>query len=134
MPVLARIEGIGEGYAEKLAQAGIGSVRTLLSRGATRSGRQRIAKVSGVNAAKVLAFVNRADLFRVPGIGEEYSDLLEAGGVDSVPELAQRDAAHLCRALTKVNDRRQLVRRVPSQKEVERWIEQAARLPRVVTH
>jgi predicted flap endonuclease-1-like 5' DNA nuclease len=127
MPALVNIEGIGERYAEKLAQAKIGTTQTLLKRAA-------IAKESGITTKKLLDFVNRADLFRIRGIGEEYSDLLEASGVDTVPELAQRNAEHLVKAMAEVNTRRNLVRRVPVEKQVRGWIEQAKSMERVIEY
>ena len=134
MPALVNIEGIGERYAEKLAQAKIGTTQTLLKRAATRQGRAAIAKESGITTKKLLDFVNRADLFRIRGIGEEYSDLLEASGVDTVPELAQRNAEHLVEAMARVNKRRNLVRRIPVEKLVRGWIEQAKSLERVIEY
>ena len=127
MPALVNIEGIGERYAEKLAQAKIGTTQTLLKRAT-------IAKESGITTKKLLDFVNRADLFRIRGIGEEYSDLLEASGVDTVPELAQRNAEHLVKAMAEVNTRRNLVRRVPVEKQVRGWIEQAKSMERVIEY
>ncbi len=134
MPALTRIEGIGEVYADHLAAAGIGSTNSLLRKGATRSGRRAIAKQSGVRPAQVLQWVNKADLFRVKGIGEEYSDLLEAAGVDSVPELATRNAQNLWELLAETNETASLVRRVPSLTEVKSWVRSAKTLPRVVEH
>lgn len=134
MPALTQIEGIGETYADQLAAAGIGSTTSLLKKGATRAGRKEIAKQSGVKAGQILQWVNRADLFRVKGIGEEYSDLLEAGGVDSVPELATRNAKNLWEHLVETNEAFSLVRRVPSLREVKSWIQSAKKLPRVVEH
>lgn len=134
MATLVSIEGIGEKYAERLAQAGIGSTTTLLEQGATRSGRARIARTAGVTGDQVLNWVNRADLFRVDGVAEEYSDLLEASGVDSVPELAQRNAEHLLQKMTTVNEVRHLVRKLPHLTEIQKWIQLATKLPRVVEH
>jgi len=134
MPALTRIEGIGEANADHLATAGIGSTNSLLKKGATRAGRKLIARQSGVSPAKVLEWVNKADLFRVKGVGEEYSDLLEASGVDSVPELAGRNADNLCQLLADVNETRALVRRVPSLAQVKSWVRSAKKLPHVVTH
>jgi len=134
MAALVRIEGIGEKYADCLAQAGIGSTMTLLAQGATRTGRRSIARISGVTGNRVLAWVNRADLFRIKGIGKEYSELLEASGVDSVPELALRNAAHLREKMAEVNEARCLVRRLPNLSEVRSWIGQAKKLPRKVEH
>lgn len=134
MPALVRIEGIGETYADKLANARIGTTQTLLKRGATRRGRKEIAKIAGVDGKRILNWVNRADLFRINGIGEEYSDLLEASGVDTVIELAQRSADHLFEKMVDVNNRRNLVRRTPALSIVKDWIRQAKRLPRVVEY
>ena len=134
MPALVRIEGIGEQYADKLANARIGTTQTLLKRGATRRGRKEIAMIAGVNGKKILNWVNRADLFRINGVGEEYSDLLEASGVDTVVELAQRNADHLHEKMIEVNERRKLVRRPPALSQVRGWIEQAEKLPRVIEY
>lgn len=134
MPALVNIEGIGESYAEKLAQAKIGTTQTLLKRAATRKGRTDVAKASGITPRKLLDFVNRADLFRIRGIGEEYSDLLEASGVDTVPELAQRNPEHLVETMAAVNRRKNLVRRVPGEKRVQGWIKQARKLKRVIEY
>ncbi len=134
MAALVDIEGIGEKYADKLAQAGIGSTTTLLKMGTTREGRKRISRISGVGGKRVLGWVNRADLFRVKGVGEEYSDLLEASGVDTVPELAQRNASHLHEKMLQVNGAKKLVRRLPNLSEIKRWIAHAKKLPRVVQY
>lgn len=134
MPALVNIEGIGEAFADKLAEAKIGSTQTLLKRGATRAGRNEIAKLTGVHRKKILDWVNRADLFRIHGVGEEYSDLLEASGVDTVKELANRKAENLFQTMREVNDRRSLVRRPPPLSSVEQWIKQAKTLPRVVEY
>ena len=134
MPALVRIEGIGETYADKLANARIGTTQTLLKRGATRQGRKEIAKIAGVDGRKILNWVNRADLFRIHGVGEEYSDLLEAAGVDTVVELAQRNPDHLVEKMVEVNERRNLVRKTPALSIVTEWIRQAKKLPRVVEY
>jgi hypothetical protein len=78
--------------------------------------------------------VNKADLFRIKGVAEEYSDLLEASGVDTVPELAQRNPSNLLNKMTEVNDEKKLVRRLPTQNEVSRWIDHAKVLPRRVNY
>jgi predicted flap endonuclease-1-like 5' DNA nuclease len=106
----------------------------LLERGATRAGREELAEKSGISEARILEWVNHADLCRIDGVGGEYADLLEAAGVDSVPELTQRNGANLQTKLEAVNEEKHLVRRVPSETEVAKWIEQAAELPRVVFH
>ncbi|MEM7077181.1 MAG: DUF4332 domain-containing protein [Pseudomonadota bacterium] len=128
------IEGIGPALAKKLAKAGIRSCEALLAQGANKKGREAIVRDSKVSAAKILKFVNHADLCRIKGVGGEYSELLEAAGVDSVPELAQRNAANLAAKMAEVNKKKKLVRAVPSEKRLTGWIAQAKKLPRVVRH
>lgn len=134
MTKLQTIEGIGDTYAEKLQQAGIGSLEALLEQGKTAKGRADLEEKSGISGKLILKWVNRADLFRVKGIGEEYGDLLEIAGVDTVPELAQRNAENLYKKMTEINEERNLVRRLPAQSQVADWIEQAKQLPRMLTY
>lgn len=128
------IEGIGPVYAEKLKGIGIRTVEKLLEEGKTKKGRIKIAETAGVSEKLVLTWVNHADLFRIKGIASQYAELLEAAGVDSVPELAQRRADNLAEKMEEVNAQKKLVRLTPGLKRVESWIEQAKKLDRVVTH
>jgi len=128
------VEGIGPVYAGQLESAGVKTVDDLLQRGATRKGREELEASTGIGHALILKWVNRVDLYRINGIGSEYSDLLEVGGVDTVPELAQRNAANLTETLAEANAARNLVRRLPTQEVVADWIEQAKSLPRVVEY
>jgi predicted flap endonuclease-1-like 5' DNA nuclease len=134
MAKLEIIEGIGPVYAEKLRAAGIGSVSALLRAGATPEGRRDLEEKTGIGHEYILDWVNRADLMRIRGIGEEYSDLLEWAGVDTVPELAQRNADNLIKKILEVNEEKRLVRRPPTRDMVARWIEQAKTLARAVSH
>ena len=134
MASLTTIEGIGPAFEEKLKGAGIGSCEALLEAGATKSGRAKIVEESGIDASRILRFVNHADLCRIKGVGGEFAEILEAAGVDSVPELAQRNAGNLAAKMTEVNDEKKLVRQVPSEKMVEGWVAEAKTLPKVVTH
>lgn len=134
MASLLKIEGVGEVYAQKLKDAGIANTDDLLAKGATPKGRQEIEAKTGISHALILEWVNHVDLFRIKGVGEEYSDLLEAAGVDTVPELAQRKAENLYEKLAQVNEEKKLVRQLPTQAAVAAWIEQAKQLPRVVTY
>jgi len=131
---IKEIEGIGEVFGGKLAEAGVASLETLLTQGATPSGRESLAKTIGVEASRVLEWVNRADLMRVKGVGSEYSDLLEFAGVDTVPELAQRNASNLHEAIAKVIADKDLVRRPPSAADIESWINHAKELGRTITY
>ena len=131
---VTKVEGIGAAYAAKIQEAGIESTQALLAAGASTKGRKAIAAKTGISGKLILKWVNRIDLSRVRGIGEEYADLLEIAGVDTVPELAQRRADHLHKKLVEVNEERKLVRRIPSQSDVSNWIEHAKELPRAVTY
>ena len=132
MAKLELVEGIGTKWAKDLRKAGIGSTGSLLEKGATPKGREEIAKTSGISKKLVLEWVNHVDLFRIKGVSEEYSDLLEEAGVDTVVELAQRNVDNLYEAIQATNDRNKLVRRPPSKKMVKNWIAQAKKLPRKV--
>ena len=134
MAKLTKVEGIGEVYAQKLQEAGIMTTDALLEQGATPKGREKIAEKTGISGKLILEWANHADLFRIKGVGEEYADLLEAAGVDTVPELAQRNPENLYRKLLKVNEKKERVRQVPSQTQVQGWVEQAQSLPRVITY
>jgi predicted flap endonuclease-1-like 5' DNA nuclease len=131
---IAKIEGIGQQYAQKLGQHGIRSTESLLSNAASRKGRRELARELGISEKLILSWVNRADLMRVRGIGEEYSDLLEAAGVDTVRELANRRPDNLHQTLLKVNGSKRLVRRPPALVEVERWVKNARELVPVITY
>ena len=134
MAGLETIEGIGPSYAEKLNQAGIQSIESLLEKGSTPSGRKELASTTEIGDTLILKWVNRADLARVKGIGGEYADLLECAGVDTVPELAQRNAENLFQKIEEVNNEKNLVRKVPTQNQVEDWVNQAKDLPRVINY
>jgi predicted flap endonuclease-1-like 5' DNA nuclease len=134
MTKIIDIEGIGEIYAKKLGDIGIKTVETLLEKGASRKGRREIVEQSGIGDKLILKWVNRADLSRVKGIGEEYADLLEIAGVDTVPELAGRNAENLLKKLVEVNEDKKLVRKTPSLSQVRDWIKQAKSLPRAIDY
>ncbi len=134
MAKITAIEGIGEVYGAKLKELGIKSTEALLEATADAKSRKALAETLEVSDKLVLNWANRADLFRVKGIGEEYSDLLEASGVDTVPELAQRNPENLYKKLLEVNAEKKLVRRPPSLNQVKDWVAQAKEMPRVLTY
>ena len=131
---IEKIEGIGPKNAAALAKAGIKTTEGLLKAGATKKGRQALAEATKISETNILGWVNRADLMRVKGVGEEYSDLLEKAGVDTVKELRNRNAANLWKAMKEVNDKKNLVRALPSQSSVEAWVAQAKQLDPVVKY
>ena len=128
------VEGIGEVYGKKLKDAGIATSKALLEQGASRSGRKKIEDTTGISGALVLRWVNHVDLFRIKGVQKQYAELLEAAGVDSVPELSHRVAENLRARMVEVNEAKHLVRKLPGEKQVAGWIEQARSLPKIVTH
>lgn len=129
------VEGIGATYAAKLSDAGVSTTDDLLERGAKPSGRTSLEEATGISAKLILEWVNHADLMRINGVGSEYSDLLEAAGVDSPAELANRNAANLATTFQEVVAARPgIVRRVPTESEVTGWIAQSKALPKVVDH
>jgi predicted flap endonuclease-1-like 5' DNA nuclease len=134
MTKIIDLEGIGSTYAEKLEAMGISTVEQLLEAGATPKGRKSLADTADISSKLILKWVNRADLFRINGIGEEYADILEVAGVDTVPELAQRNATNLHKTIVEVNEEKNIVRRVPGESQVKAWVEQAKELPRVITY
>lgn len=134
MTVLRGIEGIGEAFMNRLKEAEVYNIKQLLRAGATPAGRKELSEKTGLSEAQILKWVNRADLMRIRGIGEEYSDLLEMAGVDTVVELAQRNASHLHQKILEINGEKKLVRRVPALKMIRYWIERAKKLPRIVTY
>lgn len=131
---IEQIEGIGPSYAEKLRAAEVSDTDTLLEIGCTKGGRQGLAQKTGINESQVLKWVNMVDLCRIKGVGEEYSELLECAGVDTVKELRNRNAENLATKMVEVNEQKKLTRRTPSQKEVEGWVAQAKTLPPKVEH
>jgi predicted flap endonuclease-1-like 5' DNA nuclease len=128
------VEGIGPVYAEKFAAVGVKTTDDLLAKGAKPKGREDLEVATGIGHALILKWLNRVDLYRIKGVGSEYSDLLEVGGVDTVPELAQRNAANLTETLAEANAARNLVRRVPTVEMVADWIDQAKKMPRVIEY
>lgn len=131
---ISEIEGIGPVYASKLEAVGIKTVNGLLEAGSGKAGRKKIADSSGIDEAKILKWVNMADLFRIKGVGQEYAELLEAAGVDTVKELRNRNAKNLFEKMLEVNESKKLVRQPPYEKNVESWIEHAKTLDPVVTY
>lgn len=131
---VTEIEGIGPVYAGKLKEAGINTVEAVLEQGASKSGRKAIADKTGIDEKLILRWVNMADLFRLNGVGEQYSDLLEAAGVDTVKELKGRVPANLHAKMEEVNVAKNLVRSLPSLSAVEKWVEEAKTLEAVVTY
>jgi len=131
---IEEIEGIGPAYAGKLAAVGINTVEQLLERCATPKGRKEVEESTGIEHARILKWTNMADLFRISGVKEEYSELLEAAGVDTVKELKHRVPENLHAKMVETNESKKLVRQVPSLSQVQKWVEQAKTMEAKITY
>ena len=131
---IEKIEGIGPAYAAKLTAANITTTGALLEAAATPKGRKDLAEKAGIDESRILKWANMADLMRIKGVGEEYSELLEAAGVDTVKELKHRKPENLHAKMEEINAAKKLVRQTPSLKAVTDWIEQAKTLPPMLSY
>lgn len=128
------IEGVGAAYAEKLTAAGVETAAQLLEKCATPAGRKALAEETGISEKVVLRWTNHADLFRVKGVGPQFAELLETAGVDTVKELAHRNAENLAAKMAEVNAEKNLVNRVPVASEIQKMVDYAKELPGVLTY
>jgi len=128
------IQGVGDVYAQKLTAAGIITVDDILAKGKTPKGRKELEEETGISGKLILTWVNHADLFRVKGIGPQFSELLEASGVDTVKELKTRNAANLVAKMQEVNEAKHLTKVVPTVAQIQGMIDQAKELEPMVTY
>jgi predicted flap endonuclease-1-like 5' DNA nuclease len=128
------VEGIGPAYAEKLVGIGVRTTDDLLMAGGSAAGRDKLAGQTGISGKLLLEWVNHVDLMRINGVGSEYADLLEAAGVDSSAELAQRNAKNLAETFQELDAARNTVRNIPTEGVIQGWIDQAKSLDKVVSH
>ncbi len=131
---ISDIEGIGPAKTDKLKAMGISTVEALLEKGGSPAGRKEIADTTGISDKEIMRYVNHADLFRIKGISSQTSELLEAAGVDTVKELATRNAANLHAAMEKTNEEKGLSGRIPSESQIQGFIDEAKELPRAVNY
>ena len=134
MPSIIDVEGIGPAYKKKLKAVGIHTTETLLDVGGTPKGRKELSEKTGNGDALILEWVNLSDLFRIKGVGSEYSDLLEEAGVDTIVELSKRVGKNLFEKMVEVNEKKKLVRKMPTETQVSDWVAQAKKLPRKVSY
>lgn len=131
---IEEIEGIGPVLGEKFVAAGVKDTDSLLDKGCSRGGRKDLAEATGLSESRILTFVNMADLFRIKGVAGEFAELLVCAGVDTVKELATRNAANLAEKVAEVNAEKKLTRQVPSESTISDWVKQAGELPKKVEH
>ncbi|EKD89362.1 MAG: hypothetical protein ACD_34C00096G0003 [uncultured bacterium] len=134
MPSIIDVEGIGKTYKQKLAKVNILTTDALLEAGATPKGRKDLAEKTGIGDALILEWVNLADLYRIKGVGSEYSDLLEEAGVDTVVELSKRVPKNLYEKMIEINEKKKLVRKLPSESQIADWVDQAKKQDRKVKY
>src|SRR5262245_61456998 len=131
---ITEIEGISDEAAATLKSVGIRTTEKLLEAAKAPKGRRKLAERTGIDEKRILRWANMADRMRIKGVGEDYAELLQAAGVDTVRELKYRNPANLAKAMAQANAKRKLVRILPSEKAVMRWIEQAKKLPLKITY
>lgn len=131
---ITEIESIGPATSAKLEKAGIQTVEQLMQNAHSKAGRKKVSELSGIGESQLLTFVNMGDLMRIKGVASEFSELLMASGVDTVKELRTRNAANLESKMNEVNAAKKLTRRVPTEKELQKFIDFAKTLEPMVSH
>jgi len=126
---ISELDGLGPGFAIKMRKAGIRTTEKLLETAKSLKGRQMLAEKTEIDQKQLLCVANLIDRMRIKGVGPEYAELLKAAGVNTIRELRYRNPARLAEAMAQANLDRKLVRVLPSQHTVERWIDQAKKLP-----
>jgi predicted flap endonuclease-1-like 5' DNA nuclease len=128
------IHGIGPLMADKLKKVGIRRTAKLLEVAKSAKGRKALAARIGVDERTILRWANLVDRMRIKGVGEDYAKLLQAVGVDTVKELKYRNVGKLASAMREANKKSRLVRLLPSERRVQRWVDQAKQLPLKITY
>ncbi len=131
---IAAAGGLDAADAAKLHDAGVEQASALLAQGATPQGRAELAEATGIDEATILAAVKKMDLMRIDGVGVVYANLLQASGVETVPDLARRNAANLAKKLADVNASAGISDALPTEEVVTGWVSQAKELPRMIVY
>jgi predicted flap endonuclease-1-like 5' DNA nuclease len=131
---IADMAGIAPELRAKLREAGIRTTAKLLEGAKGLKERKELAKKVEIDPKILLQMANLADRMRIKGVGQEYAELLRAAGVDTVNELRYRNPAKLARKMAEANAARGLVRILPTEPMIERWIEHAKKLPLKISY
>ncbi len=131
---IADVAGGDPDVARSLKKAGIRTSTRFLDAAANPRGRKALAEKTGIDEKQILCWANKADRMRIRGVGDEFAELLQAAGVDTVRELRHRSPANLAKAMRAANDKRKLVQVLPSDRAIERWIEHARKLPLKISY
>ncbi len=126
---ISDLEGLGPDFAIQMKKVGIRTTEKLLETAKSLKGRQMLAQKTDVPQDELLRVANLIDRMRIRGVGQDYAALLEAAGVSTIKELRYRNPGRLAEAMAKANKERKLVRVLPSEQTVGRWIDHAKKLP-----
>lgn len=131
---ISKIDGLGPQAATKLKALKIRTTAALLERAGDAKARKALALKTGISEQQLLEWANIADCMRVKGISTAKAGLLRAAGVNTVREFALRNPERLAQAMKDANDKRKLVRVLPSEKSVARLIQNARKLPLKISY
>ena len=131
---IADIAAIEPEAVATLKKAGIRTTAKLLETAKDAKGRRKLSEKTGLPEKNILCWANLSDRMRIKGVGEDYAHLLQAAGVDTVKELKYRNPGRLAKAMAETNVKRKLVRVLPSDRAVVRWIEHAKKLPMKISY
>jgi hypothetical protein len=131
---LKNLNGLESEVVDRLRSAGIRTSGKLLDAAKSLKGRKELSRKTGIGPKELLRYANLADKLRVKGLGEGYAELLCHVGVDTVRELRYRNPEKLAAAMRRKNDKLRLVRLVPTEKAVGRWIEAAKKLQQEISY
>ncbi len=131
---IQEIEGIGPVNGKKLEEAGINTTSDLLETCGSAKGRKETSGKTGVSESVLLGWANKADLMRIKGVGKQFSELLEAAGVDTVKELKMRNPDNLSAKMKEINEAKKLTRSIPEPSQIEKWVAEAKEMNPIITH
>jgi predicted RecB family nuclease len=126
---ISDLDGLGPGFAIQMKKVGIRTTEKLLETAKSHKGRLMLAEKTEIAHDELLRVANMIDRMRIRGVGQDYAVLLEAAGVKTIKELRYRNPGRLAEAMARANGERKLVRVLPSEHTVERWIDYARKLP-----
>ncbi|MBB4369060.1 ferredoxin [Bradyrhizobium sacchari] len=131
---ISEIEGLPSFAANKLKAQGIRTTDALLEAASTVKGRKALSAKTGISEQLLLEWANVSDYMRIPGMGRAKVGLVRAAGVTTVRELAYRNPARLAQSMREANEKKKLVRILPSEKSVGDIIAKAKKLPPKITY
>lgn len=125
---ITKLAGIGPEKATRLKALGIRTSEKLLDAAKSPKKRRELAEKLDVSEQTVLRWANLTDRMRIKGVREPYAELLKDAGVVTVRELRYRNPTRLMERMAAANAKNKRVRLLPSEKHVERWIQDARKL------